>query len=122
MQVRQQAREPGHLADLQPPVTENGGQPGAKASSAPDSKTRTGGHKVNIRLSIPLFVGRYYLTIFLGTERRSRTRLKKERRKFPLVTRGNLVFLGFLGTAAGLALFAIIQFAAKLMFDQTDVL
>ncbi len=35
MQVRQQAREPGHLADLQPPVTENGGQPGAKASSAP---------------------------------------------------------------------------------------
>ncbi len=50
-------------------------------------------HPVNIRLSIPFFTRRYYLTVIAGTEQRSTERLANEREKHPLTTTANMIFL-----------------------------
>lgn len=52
-------------------------------------------HPLNIRMSIPLGVGRYYITIVAGKERRARARLAVDRRQNPLDTPWNVVFLAF---------------------------
>ena len=78
-------------------------------------------HAVNIRLSIPFFFGRFYLTIVAGRERRDTTRLKDERQKHPLSTLGNLTFLFFLGTVGGLAMLAMIQFLGSLALQGLGV-
>jgi hypothetical protein len=52
-------------------------------------------HPLNIRISIPLGVGRYYITLVAGKERRARARLAMDRRQNPLDTPGNLLFLAF---------------------------
>lgn len=54
-------------------------------------------HAVNLRLSIPLGFGRYYLTVVAGKERRGRERRVHERRKHPLRTVGNVLFLLIVG-------------------------
>jgi len=69
-----------------------------------------GRHPVNVRVSVPLGFGRYYVTIIAGRERRSRDRLVAERHKHPLISFGNLgVFFTF-GVICGLAALAVIQF------------
>ncbi len=73
-------------------------------------------HPVNLRLSLPHFFGRYYLTVVAGRERRSVARLAEERRKHPLATAGNLLFLAASGTLAGLALLFVIQAAIRFLF------
>ncbi len=75
-------------------------------------------HVVNIRLSIPLLFGRYYLTIVAGRERRSPKRLVSERYKHPLSTFGNLTFLFALGTIGGLAMLALMQFLSALLLQE----
>jgi hypothetical protein len=52
-------------------------------------------HPLNIRVSIPLGVGRYYITLVAGKERRARARLAVDRRQNPLDTPGNVLFLAF---------------------------
>lgn len=52
-------------------------------------------HPLNIRVSIPLGVGRYYVTLVAGKERRARARLAMDRRQNPLDTPGNVLFLAF---------------------------
>ena len=54
-------------------------------------------HPINIRVSIPLIFGRWYFTIIGGPERRDRTRRAKERRKHPLFTLGNVIFMFIVG-------------------------
>ena len=55
-------------------------------------------HTVDIRLSIPTLVGRFYLVILAGPERRSRKRLYEERGQHPVWTFTNLIAVsGFLG-------------------------
>ncbi|HXV25874.1 MAG TPA: hypothetical protein VED46_16660 [Alphaproteobacteria bacterium] len=69
-----------------------------------------------------MLFGRYYLTILLGQERRSATRLRKERKEHPLVTRGNVVALVLFGTLTGLALLALMQGIAAFILRQSGVL
>jgi hypothetical protein len=77
---------------------------------------------INLRLSIPLLFKTYYVTIVAGEERRLPERLSAERRKHPLVTRGNLLFFALVGTVIGLAGLALIQFAMMYLFDQSGAL
>lgn len=55
-------------------------------------------HALNIRISVPLGVGRYYITLVAGKERRARARLALDRRQNPLDTPGNVAFLAFIAT------------------------
>jgi hypothetical protein len=65
-------------------------------------------HPVDIRLSIPLPFGRYYLALVLGPERRNDARRKAESNSRRVVTPANLLFIltivvlfyGVLGLAA----------------------
>ncbi len=50
-------------------------------------------HPVNIRLSIPVFFARYYVTIVAGKERRSRERRPSEYRKHSLLKVGNVLVI-----------------------------
>lgn len=52
-------------------------------------------HPLNIRVSVPLGVGRYYITLVAGKERRARARLAMDRTQHPLDTPGNVLFLAF---------------------------
>ena len=64
-------------------------------------------HSLNIRISIPLGIGRYYITLVAGKERRARARLAVDRRQNPLDTPGNVMFLAFvsmIATVGGLTL------------------
>ena len=73
-------------------------------------------HPVNIRLSLPLLFGRYYVTIVAGRERRSHQRRIDERRKHPLVTAGNLVVMAAFGTVVGLGALYLIQTGTRALF------
>ncbi len=57
-------------------------------------------HSLNIRVSVPLGIGRYYVTLVAGKERRARARLAVDRRQNPLDTPGNVMFLAFIVTVA----------------------
>ena len=54
-------------------------------------------HPVNIRMSLPLPLGRCYVTLVAGRDRRSAARREKDRTRHPLDTVGNLLFAA--GTA-----------------------
>ena len=60
-----------------------------------------GPHAINIRLTIPLFTRRYYLTVIAGKEQRSTERLAEEREKHPLATTANMIFLFTVGFILG---------------------
>ncbi len=64
-------------------------------------------HPVNIRLSIPVFFARYYVTIVAGKERRSRERLASEYKKHSLMKCGNLLAIVSLQIICCLALLFI---------------
>jgi hypothetical protein len=74
-------------------------------------------HPVDIRLSLPLPFGRYYLTLVAGPERRSPRRLAEDRRRRPLATVGNLLF--FFVSALGinaLAVLGLLVYSSVLRF------
>jgi hypothetical protein len=52
-----------------------------------------GEHPVDIRVSIPLPFGRYYLALVLGPERRNEARRKSESGSRRVVTAANLLFI-----------------------------
>lgn len=61
-------------------------------------------HPVNIRLTIPFFGRSYFLTIVAGHEKRSKERLRRQKRIFPLQRVGNILFLlGLTGLAMAAA-------------------
>ena len=75
-------------------------------------------HPIDFRVSIPLPFTRYYLTVVTGRERRSGTRLAQERRKHPLLTGGNVMFMFVIGTVCGLAALAALQLGGVLILEQ----
>ncbi len=81
------------------------------ARKAPGGEPWGNDHPVNIRLSIPLLFGRYYVSIVAGKERRSGERLASERNKHPLMKLGNLVVMAACGTICGLAALSMFQLA-----------
>jgi hypothetical protein len=91
--------------------------PAAEAAPAP-AKARewSNDHPVNIRLSLPLPIGRFYVTIVAGRERRSTERLAEERKKHPLVTAGNIAVLATLGTTVALAILFLMRTALFVAF------
>ncbi len=99
----------------------------AMAGAAPesgrrDARTWAADHPVNIRLSIPLGFGRYYVTILGGKERRGDERLADERRKHPLLKAGNVVVFAVvltLSTVTGIvAMNAMVWAAASFLQQQ----
>jgi hypothetical protein len=70
-------------------------------SEAPRAERWGNHHPVNIRLSVPFFTRRYYLTIIGGEEQRSTERLAEEREKHPLTTTANMIFLFTVGFILG---------------------
>ncbi len=98
------------------------GEPGIANRKASSAVPWESDHPINLRLSIPLLFKRYYVTIVAGEEHRGSERLTAERRKHPLVTRGNLLFFVLVGTVIGLAGLALIQFAMMYLFDQSGAL
>ncbi len=88
-----------HSADgLSPPPAT--GSPATKDKHRYAGREWTSEHPLNIRMSIPLVFGRYYVTIVAGKERRARARLAKDKRQHPLDTPSNVVFLFLIGIIA----------------------
>jgi len=93
----------------------------AEGTASTESSIWDGRHAVNLRLTIPVLSARYYLTIVGGKERRSPKRRSDERERNPLATRWNIAFLAALGLITGLALFTVIQFAARFVLEKAGV-
>ena len=68
-------------------------------------------HPVDIRLSIPTLLSRYYLVVLGGRERRHKARRAAERQKHPLSTCANWLFIA--GTI-GMAFYFFALLAASL--------
>ena len=66
-------------------------------------------HAVDIRLSLPLPFGHYYLTIVAGRERRSAARRASERSRRPLMTAANMVVLGSFSLLCGLGAYRLLE-------------
>ncbi len=90
---------------------------GLSDNSSVSSRKAPGGepwgndHPVNIRFSIPLLFGRYYVTLVAGKEHRSGERLAGERKKHPLMKLGNLAVMAACGTICGLLALSMFQLA-----------
>ncbi len=74
-------------------------------------------HAVNLRVSIPVPGGPFYVTLVADRERRDPGRRAQERTRHPWRTAGNLVFvLGVLVLVYGLAILGTLTFAAIIEF------
>ncbi len=100
---------------------ETGEDPAVGAAGQADDEAWRTRHAINVRITIPLPFSRFYLTVVGGRERRNPDRRADERHKHPLVTKGNVVFLGILGIITGLAMLALIQFAARFALERAGV-
>jgi hypothetical protein len=67
------------------------------AAKPSEHKRDWGRHPLNLRVSLPLPFGRWYVTLVAGRERRGKERLIEERNKHPLDTVPNLMFLLSIG-------------------------
>ena len=94
----------------------------ASTRKAPGGEPWGNDHPVNLRFSIPLPFGRYYVTLVAGKERRGADRLASERRKHPLLTFGNVAVFFGLGCVCGLALLALIQLASAYLLTQLGIM
>ena len=63
-----------------------------------------GQHPINIRMSLPLLFGRYYLTVLGGKEGRREARRRAERQQHPLDTVANSTVFFLIGFVVALAL------------------
>ena len=75
-----------------------------------------GQHSINIRFSVRTLLSRYYVVVLAGPERRPKSRRQKERKRHPMATLNNLLFVGGLPVAfifgiLGMLLGASIAFA-----------
>ncbi len=97
------------------------GAPDIAQRSAPGAESWDR-HAVNLRLSIPLPFGRYYVTLVAGKERRGAGRLASERRKHPLLTLGNLAVFYGLGCVCGLAFLALFHLVSAYLLTQLGIM
>ena len=79
-------------------------------------------HPLDIRITIPLFVRRYYITIVAGPERRSAERLARERKKHPLLTAANVLVMLVFSTICGLGMFTLLQVLALSALEKSHFL
>lgn len=72
-------------------------------------------HPVDLRLSLPFFKWRFYLTVVGGAEQRAPGRRAQDRQQYPVATAGNVLFGFGIVTCFGiLALVALIAQSAIL--------
>jgi hypothetical protein len=98
----------GKAADAVADQAEASGRPTSRSADGVRSTDRhvyagrewSSDHPLNIRVSVPLGIGRYYITLVAGKERRARARLALDRRENPLDTPGNVLFLAFVAAIA----------------------
>jgi hypothetical protein len=90
------------------PVDRPVGEPEA-AERAAIGRTQWGQHPINLRLSLPLLFGRYYVVVLAGKERRSQAGLMGERANHPLPRFGNVVCICALGAMSTVALFGLVE-------------
>lgn len=89
--------------------------PSVPAPGAPDPTTARVAaawarhHPVNIRLSVPFFGRRFYLTIVSGGEKRDDARRDRDRHHYPVRTASNVFF--FIGTGAAFYAVALVFMA-----------
>ncbi len=95
--------------------------PGIAQRNAPSGESWDR-HPVNLRFSIPLPFGRYYVTLVAGKERRGAERLASERRKHPLLSFGNVAVFFGLGCVCGLALLALFQLASAYLLTELGIM
>ena len=71
-------------------------------------------HPVNIRVTLPLFARRMFITLIGGTDQRAPERRAQDRARHPLATGPNLVFMGVavVGLYAIAGLIALLAAAA----------
>ena len=71
----------------------------SKNPENPDAypKEWKGNHRINLRATLPLPSGSWYVTLVAGPERRRKLRRQEERKKHPLETMPNLLFLLSIG-------------------------
>jgi hypothetical protein len=95
--------------------------PAEAPRARPRSKSWSGRHPINIRVTIPLFgFGTYYLTLLAGKERRGGERLKQEREKHPLLTHANMIFLFIVGFMVGGAAWILLRALALWILGSND--
>ena len=75
-----------------------------KAISEERRKTAWGKHPADIRLSIPLLFTRLYLVFAMGVDKRSKERIKEDRKTHPLMRMGNMVVIVLGVAVVGLAI------------------
>jgi len=69
--------------------------------------------KVDDKADIRLTLAGYYLVIFFGQEKRSRTRLAKERQEHPVLTYGNAPVLAFVWLSITFTLYSIMALCVR---------
>lgn len=73
-------------------------------------------HSVDIRLTIPFIWQKFYVVLLVGPERRSTSRLRTERKNYPVWTTANLLFItGFISLSL---LFMVGLFSLKMSMIQ----
>lgn len=74
---------------------------------------RRGHYPVNLCLTIPFFPRFIFITVIVGTEKRSRERLRAEREERPVDTWGNYIVVTIaIGVLLTAALFAVLVASA----------
>ncbi len=73
----------------------------SSASEASGARWSGRDHPLNIRVSLPLLFGRYYVVVLAGKELRSAERRIEERQKHPLWTTANTIILFAAGFIVG---------------------
>jgi hypothetical protein len=99
------------MAETHLPAVIDTAEPYAPAPPARDAdatRREWGQHPINIRMSLPLLFGRYYVTVVAGKERRRAARLEAERQKHRLDTGANTTVIFLAGLTTGLALLGAI--------------
>ena len=95
------------MADTHLPAVVDTPEPAVMApppAHAEAGRREWGQHPINIRMTLPLLIGRYYVTLVAGKERRRPARLEAERQKHRLDTGANTTLIFFAGLTTGLAL------------------
>lgn len=123
------ANTTGQLGDAAPAPAEPAAPKGKQSSRSADvgqsmeqnhvyaGREWSSDHSLNIRVSIPLGIGRYYITVVAGKERRARARLALDRRQNPLDTPGNVFFLAFITTIATAGGITLLYLLMAHLFD-----
>lgn len=89
--------DPDAPPDPAPPEVEEAeeAEEAAEAEAEPLMPDEVRQHAIDVRFSIPLFGRHYYLVILGGTELRNLERRARDRQRYPLLTLGNVLFLGW---------------------------